>query len=93
MDELKLDAVIYPTWNNKPAKIDNFQAEYKGDSNQVVAPHTGEPAITVPMGFSTGNLPAGLQFLGRMFSEGTLIELAYAYEQGTLHRRPPNLAK
>jgi len=93
MDELKLDAVIYPTWNNKPAKIDNFQAEYKGDSNQVVAPHTGQPAITVPMGFSTGNLPAGLQFLGRMFSEGTLIELAYAYEQGTLHRRPPNLAK
>lgn len=91
MDELKLDAVIYPTWNNKPAKIDNFEKGYKGDNNQVVAPHTGQPAFTVPMGFTTGNLPAGLQFLGRMYSEPTLIKFAYAYEQGTKHRVPPRM--
>ncbi len=41
------------------------------------------------MGYSYGNLPAGLQILGRPYSEGRLFELAYAYEQGTLHRRPP----
>lgn len=89
MDELHLDAIVYPTWNNKPAGIDAFQEEYKGDNNQIIAPHTGQPAFTVPMGFTTGNLPAGLQFLGRMYDEPTLIKLAYSYEQGTNHRKPP----
>jgi len=91
MDELKLDAIIYPTWNNKPAKIVNFRKDYKGDNNQIVAPHTGQPAFTVPMGFTKGNLPAGLQFLGRMYSEPTLIKFAYSYEQGTKHRVPPKM--
>ena len=91
MNELNLDSIVYPTWNNKPARIDNFQEGYKGDNNQVIAPHTGQPAFTVPMGFTKGNLPAGLQFLGRMYSEPTLIQIAYAYEQGTRHRVPPPL--
>ena len=47
----------------------------------------------VPMGFTTQQadtmLPAGLTFLGRTFSEATLIKLAYAYEQATHHRLPP----
>ncbi|MDX1828623.1 MAG: amidase [Lutibacter sp.] len=89
MDSLKLDAIVYPTWNNKPAKIAYFERDYKGDNNQIIAPHTGQPAFTVPMGFSPGNLPAGLQFLGRMYAEPTLIKLAYSYEQGTKHRKPP----
>lgn len=93
MDSLNLDAIIYPTWNNKPARIENFQEEYKGDNSQVIAPHTGQPAFTVPMGFTSGNLPAGIQFLGRMYSEPTLIKLSYAYEQGTKHRTPPVLLK
>jgi len=91
MDSLELDAIIYPSWNNKPASIANFQEEYKGDNNQVISPHTGQPAFTVPMGYSQGNLPAGLQFLGRMYAEPTLIKLSYAYEQGTKHRKPPVL--
>ena len=91
MDSLDLDAVVYPSWNNKPARINRFEEEYRGDNNQVIAPHTGQPAITVPMGFSTGSLPAGLQFLGRMYDEPTLIKLACSYEQGTKHRRPPDL--
>lgn len=89
MDSLKLDAIVYPSWNNKPAHIANFEEEYKGDNSQVIAPHTGQPAFTVPMGFSSGNLPAGLQFLGRMYAEPTLIKLTYSYEQGTKHRKPP----
>ena len=89
MDSLQLDALVYPTWRNKPAHITNFQEEYKGDNSQIIAPHTGQPAFTVPMGFSGDNLPAGIQFLGRMFSEPTLIKLTYAYEQGTDHRKPP----
>lgn len=89
MDEFKLDAIIYPTWNNRPAKIVKYEEDYKGDNNQIIAPHTGQPAFTVPMGYTSGNLPAGLQFLGRMFDEPILIKLAYAYEQGTKHRRIP----
>ena len=91
MDSLKLDAIIYPTWNNKPARIDFFEKEYLGDNNQIIAPHTGQPAFTVPMGFTKGNLPAGIQFLGRMYAEPTLIKLVYSYEQGTLHRKEPKL--
>ena len=93
MDSLRVDAIIYPSWNNKPAHIDKFQEEYKGDNSQIIAPHTGQPAFTVPMGFTSGNLPAGVQFLGRMFDEPTLIRLAYAYEQSTKHRRPPEAFK
>jgi Asp-tRNA(Asn)/Glu-tRNA(Gln) amidotransferase A subunit family amidase len=91
MDELALDAIVYPTWNNKPAKIVSFKEGYKGDNNQIIAPHTGQPAFTVPMGYSSGNLPVGIQFLGRMFDEPTLIKLSYSYEQGTQHRKPPEL--
>ncbi len=93
MDSLKLDAIIYPSWNNKPALIDHFQEEYKGDNSQVIAPHTGQQAFTVPMGFSNDNLPVGLQFLGKMYAEPTLIKLAYSYEQGTKFRKPPTLNK
>ena len=89
MDSLQLDALIYPTWNNKPAGIKTFREEYRGDNNQVIAPHTGQPAFTVPMGYTEGKLPAGIQFLGRMFDEVTLVEIAFAYEQGTKHRKPP----
>ncbi|CAN5413469.1 hypothetical protein BH09BAC3_BH09BAC3_05210 [soil metagenome] len=90
---MHLDAIVYPSWNNKPAKIVNYLADYKGDNSQVIAPHTGQPAFTVPMGFTTGNLPAGIQFLGRMYSEPTLIKLAYSYEQATTHRVPPVFKK
>jgi Asp-tRNA(Asn)/Glu-tRNA(Gln) amidotransferase A subunit family amidase len=41
------------------------------------------------MGYSYEGLPAGLQILGRPFSEGLLFTLSYAYEQATQHRRPP----
>jgi Asp-tRNA(Asn)/Glu-tRNA(Gln) amidotransferase A subunit family amidase len=90
MDELQLDALVYPSWNNRPARIDFFEGEYKGDNSQVISPHTGQPAFTVPMGFTSENLPAGLQFLGRMYDEPVLIRLTYSYEQGTMHRKSPD---
>ncbi len=91
MDSLELDAIIYPSWKNRPATITKFEEEYKGDNNQIISPHTGQPAFTVPMGYLSGNLPVGIQFLGRMYDEGVLIKLAYSYEQGTQHRKPPVL--
>jgi Asp-tRNA(Asn)/Glu-tRNA(Gln) amidotransferase A subunit family amidase len=89
MDGAGIDAVVYPSWTSPPAHIDRANEEYRGDNSQRVAPATGLPAITVPMGYSYGHLPAGLQILGRAYSEALLFKLAYAYEQGTHHRRPP----
>jgi amidase len=34
-------------------------------------------------------LPVGLSFVGTAWDEGKLLRIAYAYEQGTRHRRPP----
>ena len=89
MDAASVDALLYPTWTNPPAHIDRPSEEYKGDNSQLVAPATGMPAVSVPMGYSYDGLPAGLQILGRPYAEGRLIELAYAYEQATQHRRAP----
>ena len=51
---------------------------------------TGLPAISVPCGFTQGNLPAGLQIVARSFDEVTAFRVAYAYEQATewRQRRP-----
>lgn len=88
MDSAKVDAIIYPTWSNPPRKVGDMQSP-AGDNSQILSPQTGFPAITVPMGFTHGSLPAGLTFLGRAFSEGALIKYAYAYEQATHHRHTP----
>ena len=88
MDKDKVDALVYPTWSNPPRKVGDMKSP-AGDNSQVLSPQTGFPAITVPMGFTHGSLPAGMTILGRSFSEGMLIKYAYAYEQATRHRRPP----
>ncbi|MBK5257208.1 MAG: amidase [Vicinamibacteria bacterium] len=89
MDTLKLDALAYPTWSNPPRLIGDLNTPH-GDNSQLFSPVTGFPAIQVPMGYSLGGrLPAGITFFGRAWSEAVLIRLAYAYEQTTLHRRPP----
>lgn len=89
MDAAGVDALLYPTWRYPPAHLDQAREEYRGDNSQLVAPATGMPAVTIPMGFLDGTLPAGLQILGRRYADGLLIQYAYAYEQATHHRRPP----
>jgi amidase len=94
MDELRLDAFVYPTWSFPPQPIGETNQRTAGDNSQELAPISGFPAINVPMGFSRSEtLPAGITFFGRAWSEETLIRLAYAYEQATRHRRPPMLAQ
>jgi amidase len=90
MDSLKLGALIYPTWSNPPRKIGDSESP-DGNNSPVIAPHSGQPAITVPMGYVANNLPLGLQILGRPFSEEALFQYAYAYEQATRHRKSPLL--
>jgi Asp-tRNA(Asn)/Glu-tRNA(Gln) amidotransferase A subunit family amidase len=89
MDSLGLDALVYPTWSNPPRLIGDLNTPH-GDNSQLFSPSTGFPAITVPMGYTRGGqLPAGITFFGRAWSEGTLITLAYEYELATKHRRAP----
>jgi amidase len=84
----KIQALIYPTWSNAPRKVGDDKSP-AGDNSQVLSPQSGFPAITVPMGYTHGELPAGLTFLGDAFDEGTLIKFAYAFEQATKHRHAP----
>jgi amidase len=91
MDGLFLDALVFPTWSNPPAPLDRGNEDYLGDNSQGLVPVTGLPALTVPMGFTYGDLPAGLQFVGRPYAEGLLFTLAFGYEEATHHRRPPTL--
>ena len=90
MDQHKLDVIVYPTWNHPPRQIGDFDSP-TGDNSQIIAPHTGQPAITVPMGYNRQGLPAGLQLLARPYGEAVLIKFAYAYEQATHHRKVPPL--
>jgi amidase len=89
MDNLKLDAFVYPTWSNPPRLIGDLNSP-AGDNSQFFSPTTGFPAINVPMGFTRGGtLPAGMTIYGRAWSEAALLKFAYAYEQAAPHRRPP----
>lgn len=88
MEDLEVDVIIYPTWSNPPRKLGDLKSP-AGDNSQLIPPHTGFPAITVPMGFTYKKLPAGLQIVGKLFGEPMLIRIAYAYEQATRHRHPP----
>ncbi|MFD2514776.1 amidase [Pontibacter locisalis] len=87
MDKHKLDAIVAPTggpaWKTDLVNGDSFQL---GSSSP--AAQAGYPAITVPMGF-VGELPVGISFFGRAWSEPVLLEIAYGYETGTKHRKAP----
>ena len=87
MNEHDLDAIIAPTgspaWKTDLINGDSFQL---GSSSP--AAQAGYPSITVPMGY-IDELPVGISFFGRAWSEPILLEIAYAYEIGTKHRKTP----
>jgi amidase len=87
----KLDALVAPS--GTPASLTDFiRGDPGGASFTSPAAVAGYPHITVPAGFVHG-LPVGISFVGGAWSEGTLIRLAFAYEQATKHRKPPTYAK
>ena len=88
LDDYALDALVYPTWDHPARLIGDLNSPH-GDNSQRPAPATGFPAVTVPMGYVAEGLPVGLQLLGDAWSEARLVALAFAFEQGTRHRRPP----
>ncbi|MDX1507727.1 MAG: amidase family protein, partial [Woeseiaceae bacterium] len=85
----ELDAIVAitngPAWMTDHANGDSFRI---GSSRYAAV--SGYPNVTVPMGFAY-ELPIGISFIGRPWSEAQLIAIAYAFEQQTRARRPPDL--
>jgi amidase len=85
LEELRIDALAYPTLRRKPSLI----GEAQGGTNCQLSATTGLPAIAMPAGFSTDGLPIALELLGGAWEEAKLLKYAYAWEQATKPRRPP----
>jgi amidase len=87
METHELDAIVAPTGG--PAwLIDLVNGDHFGGGSSSFAAIAGYPNITVPAGEVFG-LPVGVSFFGRAWSEPTLIRIAYAFEQATRQRTPP----
>jgi amidase len=82
-----LDAVLAPTnspaWTTDLVNGDHFLIGSSGP-----AAIAGYASITVPAGYSH-SLPVGMSLIGGRWDEPRLIQLAYAWEQATHVRRPP----
>jgi amidase len=89
MTKEKLDAIVAPTGG--PAWMtDLVDGDHFGGGMSTPPAVAGYPHVTVPAGYVFG-LPVGISFVGRAWSEPTLIRLAYAFEQATRARRMPRL--
>lgn len=81
----KYDVVLGPTTPTTAYKIgekrDNPLEMYLGDIYTVSANIAGLPALSIPCGFDSNNLPIGLQLMGKHFDEKTILRVAYTFEQ------------
>lgn len=92
----RFDAVISPTTPTTAycagQRAGKYVDTYMDSIFLAFANLTGLPAISVPCGFDSAGMPVGLQLVGKRFSEGTILRIAYAFEQNTdYHLRRPML--
>ena len=92
----EVDVIATPTAPTAAFKIGEKSADplqmYLSDIFTISVNLAGIPGMSLPCGFTKGNLPIGLQLLGRHFNEEAIIHAAYAYEQATeWHRKKPKL--
>jgi amidase len=94
----QLDAIVYPTASRRAALIAATATSGTSAGSALaagglaatdIANLTGFPDLIVPAGFTGDNLPVGLSFFGRAFSEPRLLSLGYSFEQLTHARRRP----
>lgn len=87
MNKFQLDAIVAPTAG--PACLtDLLNGDHFTGGSSNAAAVAGYPNINVPAGFVDG-MPVGVSFFGRAWSEPKLIKIAYAFEQTTKARKPP----
>jgi aspartyl-tRNA(Asn)/glutamyl-tRNA(Gln) amidotransferase subunit A len=91
----KYDALVTPTSPTVPfklgEKLDDPVQMYLSDVCTLPINIAGVPGISIPAGFD-GNLPIGMQLIGRPFGEEAILKVAYAYEQATeWHKQKPNI--
>lgn len=91
-----VDVIVTPTSPTAAFKTGEKTADplqmYLSDIFTISVNLAGVPAISIPCGFTSNNLPIGLQLIGKHFDEETILKTAYAYEQSTeWHKRKPNL--
>jgi aspartyl-tRNA(Asn)/glutamyl-tRNA(Gln) amidotransferase subunit A len=92
----RCDAIVAPVTPTAAfaigEKIDNPLQMYLSDIFTLSANMAGIPGMSLPCGFTADGRPIGLQLMGRHFDEGTLLRLAYNFEQATdFHLRKPGL--
>jgi len=92
MADNRLDAIVHKTVEHQATYIkDGINPPYVNNKGVPVLNTflVYAASMTLPSGFTSDNLPVGLTFFGQAYSEPTLLNLAYAYEQATHHRIPP----
>jgi Asp-tRNA(Asn)/Glu-tRNA(Gln) amidotransferase A subunit family amidase len=90
MADNRIEAIVYKSIEHQPKLISEVIAGTGNSGIPTMSTFLGwVPTLTVPAGFTRDSLPIGITFQGRPFSDGTLIKLAYAFEQATRHRKPP----
>ena len=88
LNRLELDALLAPT--RSPAQVIDVINGGRGFiESSTPSALAGYPLISVPAGYAFGELPVGVTFMGRRWSEPTLIKIAFAFEQATRVRRTP----
>jgi len=83
----EVDVMVTPTSPTAAFRIGEKTSDplqmYLSDIFTISVNLAGVPAMAVPCGFTSDNLPVGLQFIGKHFDEETILKAAYAYEQST----------
>jgi aspartyl-tRNA(Asn)/glutamyl-tRNA(Gln) amidotransferase subunit A len=85
----KVDAIVTPTSPTAAFRLGEKSndplAMYLADIYTVTADLAGIPGISIPCGETREKLPIGLQILGKHFDEATILRVAHAYEQASVH--------
>lgn len=89
-----LDAIAFPTVQVVPPTVQDLEERYTTENfptNTPIASQTACPAVTLPGDLTEDGLPVGVELLAKPYDEPSLIEMAYAYEQTTDTRIPPEV--
>jgi Asp-tRNA(Asn)/Glu-tRNA(Gln) amidotransferase A subunit family amidase len=85
-DAHQLDGLVFPQMRSEIPALHSAEPIQETTVSELNI--AGVPGVTVPAGYYASGAPFELIFLGKLWSEKSLILQAYAYEQATQHRKP-----